>query len=271
MKILSGILALPILLGCLIFPGTSWARPSPAGLSEEVSDSSLVFEREVQFAQAIPSPSKPEESPEPEERSEIIPDPLEPVNRIFFKFNDKLYFWVLKPAATGYKAVVPQGLRVSVRNFFSNLTTPVRLVNCLLQANIKGAGTETGRFLLNSTFGLAGFMDPAKEEFHLEKKEEDLGQTLGVWGLGPGIYINWPILGPSSPRDTVGFIGDLFLDPRTYILTDPVYYVVRPFELVNDTSLRIGEYEDLKKDALDPYVALKDIYFQYRRNKIKER
>jgi phospholipid-binding lipoprotein MlaA len=272
MKTVSRILALPILLGCLIFPGTSLAHPSEVGLSEEVSDSSMVFDREVRTAQVIPSPSKPEESTEPEEKSEIISDPLEPVNRALFKFNDKLYFWVLKPAATGYKAVVPQGLRVSIRNFFSNLTTPVRLGNCLLQANIKGAASETGRFLLNSTFGLAGFMDPAKEEFHLEKKEEDFGQTLGVWGLGPGIYINWPILGPSSlPRDTAGFIGDLFLDPRTYIFTDPVYYVVRPFELVNDTSLRIGDYEDLKKDAIDPYVALKDIYFQYRRNKIKER
>jgi len=273
MKILSGILALPILLGCLISPGATWARPSEVGHSEEVSDSLLVFEQEVQLAQAVPSGSKSEESPGPDEKSEIIPDPLEPMNRIFFHFNDKLYFWVLKPVASGYKAVIPQRVRVSVRNFFSNLTTPVRLVNCLLQANMKGAGTETGRFLLNTTLGVAGFLDPAKKEFNLEKKEEDLGQTLGVWGLGPGIYINWPILGPSSlPRDTAGFVGDLFLDPQTYLITStPVNLAVRSYDRVNDTSLRIGDYEDMKKDAIDPYVAVKDIYDQYRRNKIKER
>jgi phospholipid-binding lipoprotein MlaA len=109
------------------------------------------------------------------------------------------------------------------------------------------------------------------KDAHLEKQDKDFGQTLGIWGIGPGIYIDWPIFGPSSVRDTVGFIGDLFLDPRTYIFNRPIFYVVRPYELVNDTSLRIGEYEDFKEAALDPYTALKDAYSQYRQNKIKER
>ncbi len=162
-------------------------------------------------------------------------------------------------------------LRVGVRNFFSNLTTPIRMVNCLLQVNFKGAGTEVARFLLNTTVGLAGFLDPAKKEFNIEKQDEDFGLTLGSWGVGPAFYIDWPILGPSSLRDTVGFTGDLFLDPRTYVFNRPIFYVVRPFELVNDTSLRIGEYEDLKKAAIDPYVALKDAYHQYRQNKIRKK
>jgi phospholipid-binding lipoprotein MlaA len=261
-----------LIFWCLLLPGVSWTQPSEAGPPDGPSGLPLQFVQEIQVAQEASSPQKTEEYLEPEEAPDMIADPLEPINRAFFHFNDKLYFWILKPVASGYKAVIPQDLRVGVRNFFSNLVTPVRLVNCLLQANFKGAGTETARFFVNTTLGLAGFMDPAKKEFKLEKKEEDFGQTLGVWGLGPAIYFNWPILGPSSVRDTIGFVGDMFLDPQNYLITStPVNLGIRSYERVNSTSLTLGEYEDLKKDAIDPYVALKDIYYQYRRNKIKER
>ncbi len=208
--------------------------------------------------------------PEFEEKQDNIADPIEPVNRIFFHVNDKLYFWVFKPIASGYSMVVPEDVRLGVKNAFSNLTTPVRLVNCLLQANFKGAGNETIRFLLNSTLGLAGFLDPAKTELRIEKQDEDFGQTLGFWGLGPAFYIEWPILGASSLRDTVGFIGDLFLDPRTYVFNRPIFYVVTPYELINETSLRIGEYEDFKRAVLDPYIAKRDAYHQHRIYKVKE-
>ena len=220
---------------------------------------------QVALANIPPTPSKVEES------EEAIADPLEPVNRAFFQFNDKLYFWVLKPVASGYKAIIPEDGRVGVRNFVSNLTTPIRLVNCLLQCKFKAAGNETVRFLLNTGLGLAGFLDPAKKELKIEKQEADFGETLGLWGIGPAFYINWPILGPSSLRDSVGFVGDLALDPRTYLFTRPIFYVVRPVEIVNETSLTLGEYEDFKKAALDPYIALKDAYHQYRQNRIKER
>ena len=210
----------------------------------------------------------PPEPPQSEETAETIADPIEPINRAFFQFNDKLYFWLLKPIAKGYKALVPEDGRIGVKNFFSNLTTPIRLVNCLLQAKFKEGGNEGLRFLLNTTFGIAGFLDPAKKEFNIEKQVADFGQTLGVWGIGPAFYINWPILGPSTLRDTIGYVGDLFLDPRTYIFTRPIFYVVRPVELVNETSLTLGEYESLKKAALDPYIALKEAYHQYRQNKI---
>jgi phospholipid-binding lipoprotein MlaA len=220
---------------------------------------------QVAIANVPPEPSSLEETPE------SISDPLEPVNRAFFKFNDKLYFWILKPLAIGYQTVVPEGGRVGVRNFFSNLTTPIRLVNCLLQVNFKGAGNETVRLLVNTAFGVVGFLDVAKNELNIEKSEEDFGQTLGFWGIGSGIYIDWPIFGPSSLRDTAGFFGDLFLDPRTYIFNRPIFYVLRPYEIVNDTSLRIGEYEDFKESAVDPYTALKDAYHQYRQTKIRQR
>jgi phospholipid-binding lipoprotein MlaA len=233
-----------------------------------IEDSVSVPEDEGPIQTALSNiPPEPLSSEEP---VETIADPLEPVNRAFFKFNDKFYFWILKPVATGYKTVVPQGVRVSVRNFFSNVSTPIRLVNCLLQAKFKCGGTETIRFLLNTTIGIAGFFDPAKTEFHIEKREKDFGTTLGFWGIGPAFYINWPILGPSSLRDTVGYVGDLFLDPENYLITSiPINLAVKSYHQVNETSLTLGEYEDLKEAALDPYIALKDAYHQYRQNKIK--
>jgi len=215
------------------------------------------------------SPREPGETID--EFEEGIPDPFEPLNRAAFQFNDKLYFWVLKPVATVYKAAVPQGLRIWFRNFFYNLEAPVRVANCLFQGKLKGAGNETARFFLNTTLGFFGCVDQAKDKFGIETQDEDLGQTLGVWGMKPVFYLEVPFLGPFSFRDGVGFIGDLFLDPRTYIFGDyPVMYVVRPFEIVNETSLSLGEYEDLKSSAIDPYVAVRDVYYQYRENKIKQ-
>jgi len=209
---------------------------------------------------------------EPEEQAGTIADPFEPINRAFFQFNDKLYFWFFKPIATGYKAIIPEDGRVGVRNFFSNATTPVRLVNCLLLGNVKCAGIETARFFLNTTIGFAGFFDSAKKGFNLEKQDKDFGQTLGVWGIGPAFYINWPVLGPSSLRDTVGYVGDLSLDLRTYLparllIVDIASQVL---DKVNETSLTLGEYESLKKAALDPYIAVREAYHQYRQNKIKK-
>ncbi len=223
-----------------------------------------------------PLPAPDEKSPpEPdlsEESGETIADPFEPVNRAFFTFNDKLYFWVLKPVATGYKTVIPEDGRLGVRNFFSNFTTPIRLVNCVLQARFKGAGIETARFVINTTYGLAGFLDTAKKEFKIEMQEADFGQTLGVWGMGPVFYVNWPILGPSTLRETVGYVGDTLLDVRTYLPNQFMIVNASAWVLdkVNETSLTLGEYESLKKAALDPYIAVREAYYQYRQNKIKK-
>ena len=206
-----------------------------------------------------------------EEPHSSIADPLEPVNRVFFHFNDKLYYWVLKPAAKGYSAVVPRPARKGVKNFFKNLSFPVRFVSCIFQGKLEGAGIEVDRFLINSTIGLAGFMDPAANKFNFQEYDEDLGQTLGSYGIGNGFFINWPFLGPSSARDTVGSIGDAFLEPLNYLDVETKYdLAIKALDTVNSTSLRIGEYEDLKKAALDPYVAYRDAYYQYRQNQIKK-
>ena len=201
-----------------------------------------------------------------------VSDPLEPMNRAFFHFNDKLYFWFLKPAAQGYRAAVPETARVGVRNFFTNLTGPIRMVNCLLQGKGEEAGYEFVRLFMNTTVGLGGFLDVASDEgMKLERYDEDLGQTLGAYGWDHSIYINWPFLGPSCGRDTLGRIGDSFLDPVNYLVPRTKYNVgVKTYNRINETSLSIGDYEDIKRSALDPYVSIRDAYYQYRAKEIEE-
>jgi phospholipid-binding lipoprotein MlaA len=210
-------------------------------------------------------------TPSKEERLEIA-DPLEPFNRAMFHFNDKLYFWMLKPVARGYKEVVPEPARISVKNFFSNLGFPVRFLSCLLQANFSGAAAEFGRFGVNTIWGIGGLMDPASsKELDLQKQDTDLGLTLATYGVGHGFYLVWPVFGPSSPRDTIDLAGRYFLNPLSYIT--PWYYPLgtKALNVVNATSLSIGDYESLKEAAIDPYVAMRDAYIQYRQKKIKRK
>lgn len=206
-----------------------------------------------------------------EEEVPEIADPIEPINRMMFHINDKLYFWVLKPVAWGYAFVVPERARVGVRRFFSNVTTPIRLANDLLQFKFEHAGTELSRFVINSTVGVLGFTDPARDRWGLFKHEEDFGQTLGFYGSGPGFYINWPILGPSSLRDTVGLAGDFLLNPISYLFPNnpELAYGLYAYRRVNETSLTIGDYEAIKEE-LEPYIFLRNAYHQHRENAVKE-
>jgi len=198
-------------------------------------------------------------------------DPLKPMNVAFYHFNDKLYFWVLKPMAQGYQYVVPETGRVWVRNFFTNLNMPTRFVNCVLQLNARGASTELERFGINTTVGILGFSDPAFNKWQIAPYKEDFGYTLGYYGTKPWIYLHWPIFGPSNPRDTVGLVADSFTDPLGYLLKMPPRVGVKAYDKVNGTSLVIGEYEDLKEAALDPYVAVRDAYYQYREKTIRNK
>ncbi|HOE18344.1 MAG TPA: VacJ family lipoprotein [Syntrophorhabdaceae bacterium] len=202
-----------------------------------------------------------------------IADPIEPWNRAMYHFNDKLYFWLLKPVSQGYKYVIPESFRIIFSNFYENLMMPVRFVNNLLQGRPDYAGRELARFVINSTVGAAGFRDCAKDCFGIEGRKADLGQTLGKYGIGPGFYIVWPVLGPSSPRDTVGLVGDHFLKPPTYLssdVLDPETIGINVHEKVNNLSFRIGDYEIMKEAAIDPYIAMRDAYVQYRRKLIEQ-
>jgi phospholipid-binding lipoprotein MlaA len=199
-----------------------------------------------------------------------VADPLEPFNRAMFALNDKLYFWVLKPVAKGYRTVTPQPVRSGISNFFHNLLAPVRLVNNILQGKGQAAEAELAKFLYNSTVGVLGFGNPAKKHPALNPDPEDLGQTLGSYGIGDGFYVVWPVLGASTLRDTVGDVADGFLNPVSYVDPFEAYLTLQGLDTVNTLSFRIGDYETLKKAALDPYQALRNAYTQLRQSKIKK-
>lgn len=246
-------------------------RPGLTAATDSSDTKGVTVPRDGEGESIVLCQVAPGEGAQNENNDIEIADPLEPINRAFYHFNDKLYFWVLKPAATGYKTVTPKIVRVGVKNFFHNLAFPIRFVNCLLQGKANGAGDEFVRFLTNSTIGLGGLIDVAGHKLKLKKHNEDLGQTLGSYGMGPAFYINWPFLGPSSLRDTLGKIGDYFLDPLNYMVPRTKYRAcVAAYSTVNKTSLVIGEYEDLKKAAIDPYLAIRNAYYQNRKSQIEE-
>jgi len=273
----------PLLFLVLIFLLLSSMQAS-ADLSLTMSEISSNKNEEIRPSEeneTLPEPSKePEEKPdedigditeeEGEEEVVQIADPLYPWNKTMYHFNDKFYFWLMKPLARGYSAVVPEDIRLSVSNFFDNITTPVRFVSNLLQLKVKDAGNELFRFLYNSTAGVCGLADAAKMDFDVRKKDEDLGQTLGSYGIGHGIYLVWPFLGPSSLRDTIGRVGDRFLTPINYINPTETAVGITVYDRVNETSFRIGDYEDLKKSAIDPYVSIRDAYVQHRKKKVED-
>lgn len=207
---------------------------------------------------------------EDSEDEETVFDPLSGLNRFIFDFNDKLYCWLLRPVAKGYRSVVPSVARIGVKNFFHNLGSPLRMISCIFQGKGKEAEAEFGRFLVNTTVGVLGFGNPAKKYPELNPPPEDLGQTLGKYGIGDGIYIVLPFFGPSTLRDSIGMVGGWFLSPVYYVQPTEAALSITGYEKVNDVSFRIGDYESLKDAAMDPYDAFKDAYIQHRRSKIKE-
>ena len=201
-----------------------------------------------------------------------VSDPLEKLNRATYKFNDKFYEWLLKPAAKGYRFVVPTPVRESLDRCFSNIKYPVRLVNNLLQGKVTGAAIESGRFICNSTIGLGGFFDPAACKFKLKAQPADFDQTLGFYGIPAGFYLTLPLLGPSSARGAFGFAGDGALNPTLYLNIAVVQYVqygVSGGEVLNKTSLRLEEYDTLKNGTFDPYIAMRSAYFEHRVEMVK--
>jgi phospholipid-binding lipoprotein MlaA len=200
-----------------------------------------------------------------------VADPLYYFNKGMYHFNDKLYFWLLKPLAKGYKAITPDIFRAGVSNFFYNLLMPIRFVNCILQGKGHAAANEYTRFVINSTIGVLGLGDPASRYPQLNlADDEDLGQTFAKYGIGNGFFIVWPILGPSTLRDIIGSVGDAYVNPLIYIRPFEAQLAVRSINLVNKTSFHIGEYEALKEASVDPYVAMRNSYIQYREKKIKQ-
>lgn len=216
-------------------------------------------------------------------------DPWEPVNANIFEFNLKVDRYVLKPVAKGYDFVMPDLVQVGISNIFTNLRFAPRFLNNVFQGKIKGAGIEVGRFLINSTVGLAGFFDLATK-IDLVTPEEDLGQTLGFYGVRPGPYLVLPLLQPFTVRDFVGYVGDVFLNPINWLVApiievDNVPSVIahknrmtssiiqtgsRVGEIVNDRSRNLQKFQGVEEATLDLYTAVRNAYLQKRAQAVRE-
>jgi len=198
-------------------------------------------------------------------------DPWERWNEPVFEFNRRLDKYVLKPVAKGYNFVVPDEIQIMISNGFDNISFVPRLVNSLLQGKLKGAGRELSRFLINSTAGVGGLFDPAKDVFGILKSREDFGQTLGVWGVGSGPYVIVPFLEPLTVRDGVGKAVDSAMDPLAYFL--PLIWdrlAMKVGDIVNERSLNLDLFQGFEESVIDMYSAVRHAYLQRRLRLISE-
>ena len=193
---------------------------------------------------------------------EETPDPIERVNRGIYRFNTYADTWVLRPIAKGYEWVFPPLMRTGFNNFFENLNTPVDALNAFLQGKFIQGFSDVGRFLMNSTFGLAGFLDPATHA-GLDKHDEDFGQTLGVWGVPEGPYLMIPFFGPRTFRSGLGSVVDLFTSPLYSINDSSIRWGLFIAYQIHARSTLLGFDQEIKR-AFDPYAFIRDSYLQNR-------
>ncbi len=192
--------------------------------------------------------------------AEDIDDPIEPINRAIFSFNNAIDEYFLEPVAIGYDYVTPDIAQKGISNFFRNLDSPVYLVSDLLQLKFEQAGTHMGRFLINSSIGVLGFMDIA-EDWGMSHHQEDIGSAFGNWGIGPGFYLVLPILGPSSLRDGIGFGVESFLTPTIAITySDSIRQRNKNLILGGANSLR---YTNIRSRLIDPIKSAKEASLDY--------
>ena len=215
----------------------------------------------------------PDDDAEAKAEFEQINDPLEPTNRAIFTFNDGLDTYFLRPAAQGYRAVVPPFGRDRVLDFLDNLKMPIYFANDLLQGNLSLATVTMERFLLNSTFGVGGLMDVA-EPMGIPGHKSDFGQTFGVWGIGEGPYLVLPLYGPSNPRDAIGTGIESYGDPLDYYLNNN-YLKWVAWTRMGATALSQREayldlLDDVKRTSLDYYSAMRSLYRQRRKAQINQ-
>lgn len=191
-------------------------------------------------------------------------DPWEGFNRGVFEFNENFDVWVLKPLAKGYDAVMPPPARVGVTNFFGNIGDVWVGLNNLMQGKPKSAANDLGRFVVNSTMGVGGFLDVATQ-MGLQRHEEDFGQTLATWGVGNGPYVVLPFLGPSTARDTGGVTVDLFTTPIRLVGDDVTRYQINAVRLVNARADLLPAEKVVDGAALDKYSYWRSAFLQRRR------
>jgi phospholipid-binding lipoprotein MlaA len=193
-------------------------------------------------------------------------DPWEKFNRKVHTFNNAVDRTIARPLARGYVKVVPRPVRLGVGNFFSNLGEPITALNSLLQGKPKQAGQSLGRFLLNSTVGIGGIFDPATDA-KLPRKNEDFGQTLGVWGWKRSRYVELPLFGPRTIRDVFGLIGDAPLSPIRQVEDDKTRFFLQGLQLV-DVRAQLLSIDALREGAVDEYALFRDSWLQRRNYQI---
>lgn len=191
---------------------------------------------------------------------------LERVNRFFYAFNQGFDRFLLKPVATGYRAVMPDLVQTMVTNGIDNVLTIETVVNDVLQGKPGQAGQDTGRLLLNSTFGLGGLFDPASD-VGLERHEEDFGQTLAVWGAPAGPYLVLPILGPSTVRDSLRWPALTLVNPLTWVDSAAASWTFRGVFMVDRRSV-FYEAMEIRDESADPYVFTRETWLQRRRYQV---
>ena len=202
-------------------------------------------------------------------KENAVNDPFEKVNRVVFTFNDYAFTWILNPMATGYSELLPADIRGAVANVFYNMQEPIRAANSLLQARFADTGNLLARFAINTIGGVGGLGDPAAE-LGFEKTDATFCQTMATWGIPDGIFLMVPIMGPTTLRDISGKLVDSFA-------VTPLYYTwaagweesvsIYMGKEVNHLSLHLGEYETMKEMSFDPYIAVRDGFYQYRRQR----
>ncbi len=204
-----------------------------------------------------------------DEAYEGYEDPLEGWNRGVYAFNEFVDSILLEPLARGYKAVMPARAERGVSNAIRNLGEPVNMLNSLLQGDVEQGLNSFWRFILNTTLGVGGLFDFAAHNSSLVYRDEDFGQTLGVWGVGSGPYVVLPILGPSSVRDTGGFVVDMVSDPWNYMLEWDGIAIRAGVTAIDRRASMLTVTDEIDMNSLDPYATMRGYYLQYRENQVR--
>ncbi|MDP7667867.1 MAG: VacJ family lipoprotein [Rhodospirillales bacterium] len=246
-----------------------WVAPFVVAIALGAAGPSAIaaggWDAEVLLAQA------PKETPTEPENG--VGDPLEPLNRVIFKFNELFRGFILGPATEIYSIFIPPPVRTAIGNVLANLRTPIVLANDVLQGRPGAAWQTTQRFAINSTLGIGGIVDRAAK-MGIEAHDEDFGQTMGVWGVGEGFYLVLPLFGPSNPRDAVGkHVVDGYFDPLDMWLDntnrDAAVWARTSVGGVDTYSGVVDELDQIRKTSIDFYAALRSMYRQKRAAEIR--
>jgi phospholipid-binding lipoprotein MlaA len=266
------ILGLTLTLGLVMVRSAGADEPTEANESIELAVESAAVEQAVgQLTSEIYAAEIGSMAAAAETGEDFENDPWESFNEKMFWFNREIFDrYLLKPLATGWDFIFPDPVQRGVHNFFDNLAVVRRVVNNTLQLKLTGAGVELTRFTINSTIGLVGFFDVAKDAFGIEQRDEDTGQTFGVWGMGPGPYLILPFLPPLTIRDGIGYAFDAAMTPYTYFIPWWGTIAGTGTNAVNERSLNLDRFERVAESTVDLYGAVRNGYLQRRAAAIKQ-